>query len=46
MAWDTAQVHQFILQYYEVPIAAFIGLGLLGFLTGGLGYIVTMRSKE
>jgi hypothetical protein len=46
MAWTTAQVHQFILQYYEVPISAFIGLGLLGFLAGGLGYILTMRSKE
>jgi hypothetical protein len=46
MAWTTAQVHQFILQYYEGPIAAFIGLGLLGFLAGGLGYVVTMRSKE
>ena len=46
MAWSTAQVHQFILQYYEAPIAGFIGLGLLGFLAGGLGYILAMRSKE
>ena len=45
MAWNTAQVHQFILQYYEAPIAAFIGLGLLGFLAGGLGYILAMRSS-
>jgi hypothetical protein len=45
MAWNVAQVHQFILQYYEVPIATFVGLGLLGFLAGGLGYVLAMRSK-
>jgi hypothetical protein len=46
MGWNAGQVHQFILQYYEVPIAVFIGLGLLGFLAGGLGYILAIhRSK-
>jgi hypothetical protein len=46
MGWNTGQVHQFILQYYEVPIAVFIGLGLLGFLAGGLGYILAIRRSK
>ena len=34
-----------ILQYYSQPIAAFLILALLGFILGGLGYLVAMRSK-
>jgi hypothetical protein len=43
--WDTGQVHVNILQYYPEPIAVFLIMGLLGFALGGLGYLVTMRSK-
>jgi heme/copper-type cytochrome/quinol oxidase subunit 1 len=42
--WDTAQVHVNILGALAVPIAAFIALALIGFLLGGLGYIIAMRS--
>jgi hypothetical protein len=30
----------------EQPIAAFIALALLGFIAGGLGYLIAMRSKQ
>jgi hypothetical protein len=43
--WTTGQVHVNILQYYEYPIAAFILIALVGFALGGLGYLLTMRSK-
>lgn len=43
--WSTGQVHVNILQYYTNPIAAFLALALLGFALGGLGYLLTMRSK-
>jgi hypothetical protein len=45
MGWDTGQVHVNILQYYTIPIAAFLALALLGFTLGGLGYLLTMRRK-
>ena len=45
MGWNTGQVHVNILQYYTNPIAAFLILALLGFVLGGLGYLLTMRSK-
>ncbi len=45
MGWTTGQVHVNILQYYPTPIAAFLGLGLLGFFLGGIGYLIAMRSK-
>ena len=39
------QVHVYILQYYEEPVAAFLLIALLGFVFGGLGYILALRSK-
>jgi vacuolar-type H+-ATPase subunit I/STV1 len=45
MGWSTGQVHVNILQYYEEPVAAFLLIALLGFVFGGLGYILTLRSK-
>ena len=45
MGWTTGQVHVNILQYYEEPVAAFLLMALLGFVLGGLGYILTLRSK-
>jgi vacuolar-type H+-ATPase subunit I/STV1 len=45
MGWNTGQVHVNILQYYTEPIAAFLMLALLGFVLGGLGYILALRSK-
>jgi len=45
MGWNSTQVHVNILQYYPEPIAAFLVLGLAGFFFGGLGYLMTMRSK-
>jgi heme/copper-type cytochrome/quinol oxidase subunit 1 len=44
--WTTLQVHVNILQYYPEPIAAFLVLGLVGFVLGGLGYLLAMRSKK
>ena len=35
-----------VLVQVEEPIAAFIGLALLGFFAGGLGYLIAMRSKS
>jgi len=43
--WSTGQVHVHILQYYTNPIAAFLLIALIGFALGGLGYLLTMRSK-
>jgi hypothetical protein len=45
MAYTTGQVHVHILQYYQQPVAAFLALALIGFLAGGLGYILALRSK-
>ena len=45
MGWSTGQVHVNILQYYEEPVAAFLLIALLGFVFGGLGYILALRSK-
>jgi hypothetical protein len=45
MGWSTGQVHVNILQYYEEPVAAFLLMALLGFVFGGLGYILALRSK-
>jgi hypothetical protein len=44
--WSTLQVHVNILQYYPTPIAVFLGLGLLGFFLGGVGYLIAMRSSK
>lgn len=46
MGWNSTQVHANILVYYPEPIAAFLALGLIGFIAGGLGYLITMRSKS
>jgi hypothetical protein len=43
--WSTGQVHVNILQYYTNPIAAFLLIALIGFALGGLGYLLTLRSK-
>jgi hypothetical protein len=45
MGWSTGQVHVNILQFYTEPIAAFLMLALLGFVFGGLGYVLALRSK-
>ena len=45
MGWTAGQVHVNILQYYEQPVAAFLLIALLGFLFGGIGYILALRSK-
>ncbi|MGA3406047.1 MAG: hypothetical protein ABSD49_09990 [Candidatus Bathyarchaeia archaeon] len=41
----TLNAHLVLVQV-EQPIAAFIGLALLGFFAGGLGYLIAMRSKN
>jgi hypothetical protein len=41
----TADVHLVFVQVEE-PIAAFIGLALLGFFAGELGYLLAIRSKN
>ncbi len=43
--WTPVQVHANILQYYPMPIAAFMVIGLLGFILGGVGYIIAMRQR-
>jgi vacuolar-type H+-ATPase subunit I/STV1 len=43
--WNTGQVHVNILQYYTVPIAVFLGLALIGFTLGGLGYVLVLRQR-
>jgi len=43
--WTLYQVHIHVLSYLEYPITAFILLAVLGFTLGGIGYILTMRSK-
>jgi len=45
MAWNAGQVHVHILQFYEQPVAYFLLIALIGFASGGLGYILAMRSK-
>jgi hypothetical protein len=45
MGWNAGQVHVNILQYYELPVAAFLLVALIGFTLGGLGYVMAMRSK-
>jgi heme/copper-type cytochrome/quinol oxidase subunit 1 len=43
--YSTGQVHVHILQFYSNPVAAFLAIALLGFLAGGVGYILALRSK-
>jgi hypothetical protein len=45
LAYDTGQVHVHILQFYQLPVAGFLALALVGFVAGGLGYILALRSK-
>jgi len=45
MAYTTGQVHVHILQFYQQPVAGFLALALIGFVAGGLGYILALRSK-
>jgi len=45
LGWNAGQVHTNILVNYDTPIAAFLALGLIGFASGGLGYVLAMRSK-
>lgn len=40
----TTQAH-LVLVTVEEPIALFIGLALVGFFAGGLGYLIALRSK-
>jgi hypothetical protein len=44
--WNEGLVHVHILQFYEAPIGGLILLGLIGFVAGGLGYILAMRSRK
>jgi heme/copper-type cytochrome/quinol oxidase subunit 2 len=44
-AYNAGQVHVHILQYYSEPIAAFLAIALIGFVVGGLGYILVLRRK-
>jgi hypothetical protein len=44
--WTIAQVHVNVLGPLAVPIAAILALGLIGFVLGGLGYLLAMRSKS
>jgi hypothetical protein len=46
LAYTTGQVHVHILSYYQYPVAAFLGIALLGFVLGGLGYVLVLRSKS
>ena len=43
--WDTGQVHVNVLGALTMPIAALLALALIGFVLGGLGYLIAMRSK-
>jgi hypothetical protein len=43
--WNTGQVHVNVLGPLAVPIAIVLTIGLIGFVLGGLGYLLTMRSK-
>jgi hypothetical protein len=45
MAYNAGQVHVHILQFYETPVAGFLALALIGFVAGGLGYVLALRSK-
>jgi hypothetical protein len=45
-AFNTGQVHVNILGAYTNPIAAFIGISLLAFAFGGLGYVLTARRRD
>jgi hypothetical protein len=45
LGYNTGQVHVQILGYYQDPIAAFLAIALLGFLAGGVGYILALHSK-
>lgn len=44
--WNTGQVHVNILGALAEPIAGFLVLALIGFLLGGLGYLIVMHSKS
>jgi hypothetical protein len=46
LGYSTGQVHVHILSYYQDPVAAFLGIALLGFVLGGLGYVLALRSKS
>jgi hypothetical protein len=46
LGYNTGQVHVYILSYYQYPIAAFLGVALLGFVLGGLGYVLVLRSQS
>ncbi len=46
MGWTTLQVHQNILSFYSLPIAALILVGVIGFFAGGIGYMLTLHSKS
>jgi len=45
MEWTAYQGRVNILQYYTTPVAAFLGLSLIGFALGGLGYILALKSN-
>ena len=44
--WNTAQVHVNVLGALAVPIAGLLTLALIGFVLGGLGYLIAMHSKS
>jgi hypothetical protein len=43
--FNTGQVHVNILGFYTNPIAGFIGVALIAFALGGLGYVLTARRQ-
>lgn len=44
--WTTAQVHTMVLGALTYPIAAFLTIALIGFVLGGLGYLLALHSKS
>jgi hypothetical protein len=46
LGWNSGQVHVNILGSLPPYIAVFLGLALLGFFVGGLGYLIAMRSRK
>ena len=45
LGWNPGQVHVNILQYYPQPLFIFVVVATAGVLLGGLGYVVSERTK-
>jgi len=43
---DNAYVHEFILAPIVVPVAVLIGLSLMGYFIGGIGYVTAWRAAR